>query len=287
MAGGERLFRMLDQEPEWRDAPAAKPLPARHAAASNSRSVNFEYEPGRPVLTRHFLCGRAGPNRRAGRPHRQRQNDHRGPAAEILPALARPRAHRRSDLLDVTSDSLHAQMGSVQQNNFLFSGSVIDNIRFARPEATEADVRETLRALDCLDLIEALPNGLHTQVGENGARRFRWASGNWSALRGPCWPTRASWCWTRRPARSTRVTETRLQRALEILVARPHGLRRGAPLEHHPQSGFGAGAGPGPHRRTRHPRDPAARRRRLRPPARRIHRRTRHSLLSQNLDARS
>ena len=60
-------------------------------------------------------------------------------------------------------------MGRVQQNNLLFAGSVIDNIRFARPDATEEQVRSTLRALDCLDLLEALPYGLETQVGEKSA----------------------------------------------------------------------------------------------------------------------
>jgi ATP-binding cassette subfamily B protein len=49
------------------------------------------------------------------------------------------------------------------------AGSVLDNIRFARPEATEADVRATLQALRCLDLVEALPQGLQTQVGEKSA----------------------------------------------------------------------------------------------------------------------
>ena len=78
------------------------------------------------------------------------------------------------DLNTVTSDSLRSQMGSVQQNNFLFSGSVLDNIRFARPEATEADVRATLAALDCLDLLEALPHGLQTQVAERGAALVLW-----------------------------------------------------------------------------------------------------------------
>ena len=73
------------------------------------------------------------------------------------------------DLLEATSRSLHSQMGSVQQNNFLFAGSVIDNIRFARPQASESEVRTTLRALDCLDLLEALPLGLETQVGEKSA----------------------------------------------------------------------------------------------------------------------
>jgi ATP-binding cassette subfamily B protein len=81
------------------------------------------------------------------------------------------------DLLEVTSDSLHSQMGSVQQNNFLFAGSISDNIRFARPGATAADVRATLRALDCLDLIEALPGGLETQVGEKSAA-LSWGSAN-------------------------------------------------------------------------------------------------------------
>jgi ATP-binding cassette subfamily B protein len=73
------------------------------------------------------------------------------------------------DLLEVTSDSLHARMGSVQQNNFLFAGSVLDNIRFARPEASEAQARATLQALDCLDMLDGLPEGLQTQVGEKSA----------------------------------------------------------------------------------------------------------------------
>src|SRR5262249_53068629 len=73
------------------------------------------------------------------------------------------------DLYEVGSHSLHAQMGSVQQNNFLFSGSVIDNIRLARPEALEADVRSTLEALGCVDLLESLPRGLNTEVGEKSA----------------------------------------------------------------------------------------------------------------------
>jgi ATP-binding cassette subfamily B protein len=74
-----------------------------------------------------------------------------------------------NDLLKCTSESLHRQMGCVQQNNFLFAGSVIDNIRFTRPEASEAEVRAALRELDCLDLLETLPQGLKTQVGEKSA----------------------------------------------------------------------------------------------------------------------
>ena len=60
-------------------------------------------------------------------------------------------------------------MGMVQQQNFLFSGTVLDNIRLARPEATEAEVRAAARQLDCLDILDALPKGLHSEVGERGA----------------------------------------------------------------------------------------------------------------------
>src|ERR1700748_1361609 len=63
------------------------------------------------------------------------------------------------DLMGGTSHSLASQMGSVQQNNYLFTGSVMDNIRLGRPDATEEEVRAALKALDCLDMIEALPQG--------------------------------------------------------------------------------------------------------------------------------
>ena len=59
-------------------------------------------------------------------------------------------------------------MGSVQQANFLFSGTVLENIRFSRPTATEEEVREVARRLGCLAALEALPAGLRTEVGERG-----------------------------------------------------------------------------------------------------------------------
>jgi ATP-binding cassette, subfamily B, bacterial len=121
------------------------------------------------------------------------------------------------DLAELTSSSLRSQMGSVQHNNFLFAGTVIENVRFARPAATEADVRATLRALDCLDLLEALPDGLETQVGERSAAL--------SVVQ------RQLICFARALLADPRivvldeatsaidtVTEVRLQRALEILL---------------------------------------------------------------------
>ena len=60
-------------------------------------------------------------------------------------------------------------MGMVQQQNFLFSGTVLENIRLSKPEASDAEILNAARQLDCLDILEALPQGLLTEVGERGA----------------------------------------------------------------------------------------------------------------------
>jgi ATP-binding cassette subfamily B protein len=168
MAGAERLFRMLDQTPDWRDAATAQPLPVLRGRVE-FQAVHFEYHPGRPVLTDISFVAEPGQS--------VALVGHTGSGKTTLVGLLQkfyPPGHGRVlvddvDLNDVTSHSLRSQMGSVQQNNFLFSGTVLDNIRLARPEADEAKVRATLAALDCLDLLDALPERLHTRVAERGA----------------------------------------------------------------------------------------------------------------------
>jgi len=216
MAGAERLFRMLDQTPDWQDAPTAKSL-----AVINGRvefqNVHFEYKPGRPVLADISFVAEPGQS--------VALVGHTGSGKTTLVGLLQKfylpaRGHvlvDNVDLNDVTSGSLRSQMGSVQQNNFLFSGTVLDNIRLARPEATEADVRATLKALDCLDLLEALPQQLHTRVAERGTSLS--------------FGQRQLVCFARAMLANPRivvldeatsaidsVTEARLQKALDILL---------------------------------------------------------------------
>ncbi len=117
--------------------------------------VTFTAEPGQTVaLVGHTGSGKSSIINLVAKFHLPTQGELRLDGREVR---------------SLTSLSLHRQMGMVQQQNFLFSGTVLENIRFARPEATEAEVRAAAAQLDCLDLFEALPQGLHTEVGEKGA----------------------------------------------------------------------------------------------------------------------
>ncbi len=216
MAGAERLYRMLDLEPAWRDSPAATPLPLMRGRVE-FQAVHFEYVPGRPVLTDISFVAEPGQTIALV--------GHTGSGkttiAALLQKLYLPGRGRilldGNNILDITGASLHAQMGSVQQNNFLFSGSVIDNIRFARPEATEADVRRTLQTLDCEDMIEALSDGLHHQVGQQSAALSLGQRQLVCFARAMLADPRIVVLDEATSAIDT-VTETRLQRALEILL---------------------------------------------------------------------
>ncbi|WP_334319355.1 ABC transporter ATP-binding protein/permease [Termitidicoccus mucosus] len=72
------------------------------------------------------------------------------------------------EIRTITSASLHHQLGMVQQQNFLFSGTVLDNIRLGRPGATDAEVRDAVERLGCADMFDAMPGGLLATVGERG-----------------------------------------------------------------------------------------------------------------------
>jgi ATP-binding cassette subfamily B protein len=74
------------------------------------------------------------------------------------------------DTRDIAADSLHHQMGIVLQHNFLFTGTVLENIRVGRPGATDDEVASAAAQLGCLDLFEGLADGFQTPVGERGGR---------------------------------------------------------------------------------------------------------------------
>jgi subfamily B ATP-binding cassette protein MsbA len=72
------------------------------------------------------------------------------------------------DVRDVTLKSLRQQVGMVLQTPILFSGSIWDNIRYGRPDATQDEVVAACRAASAYDFIRSMPQGFGTEVGENG-----------------------------------------------------------------------------------------------------------------------
>ena len=168
MASAERVFALLDQKPEVMDVPEATPLPpiqgrVQFDAVSFQyvkdkpvlKGVNFEVLPGQTVaLVGHTGCGKS----------------------TIMNLICRyylPQAGRLlvdgHDLTKITSESLHRQMGIVSQANYLFSGTVLENIRYANPAATEEEVVAAAKSLGSHEILSALKDGYHTQVGERGA----------------------------------------------------------------------------------------------------------------------
>jgi len=168
MAGAERVFSLLDDRPEWVDDADAKPVDDIRGQVEFHK-VSFEYQPGKPVL--HQVSFKAEPGQTValvGETGSGKTTITRLLSKLYVPTRGQVLIDGKS-LSKITSDSLHARLGTVPQDNFLFGGSVLDNIRFARPDATDDDVRDVARELGILDLLEDLPQGLDTEVGEKGA----------------------------------------------------------------------------------------------------------------------
>jgi ATP-binding cassette subfamily B protein len=152
----------------------SKPDPSATGAAPAGariefRAVTFGYAPDRPVL--HDVSFTALPGQTValvGHTGSGKSSIINLVAKFYLPTAGEVRIDGR-EIRTLTSGSLHRQMGMVQQQNLLFTGTVLDNLRLAKPEATEEEVRAAARQLDCLDLFEALPQGFATPVGERGA----------------------------------------------------------------------------------------------------------------------
>jgi ATP-binding cassette subfamily B protein len=197
MAGAERVFRLIDVKPDWEDDARAvalpdprtdevgggvpsprkdermrgggTPPPSNPGIRVEFRHVTFGYDPAKPVL--HDVSFTAEPGQTValvGHTGSGKSSIINLVSKFYLPTQGEVLVDGR-EIRTITSHSLHRQMGMVQQQNLLFSGTVLENIRLARPEATEEEVREAARRLDCLDLLEALPQGFATEVGERGS----------------------------------------------------------------------------------------------------------------------
>jgi len=162
-----KLDDLLVTHPTVEEAADAIVLPPIAGAVTLS-AVSFAYDPATPVLhdvDLHVTPGETlalvGPTG-AGK----------STIAKLVTRFYDPTDGAVSidghDLRDVTIDSLRRQLGVVPQEPFLFAGTMRDNIAFARPDATDAEVMEAVHRVGLTELIERLPEGVDTPVHERG-----------------------------------------------------------------------------------------------------------------------
>ncbi|HEX8310779.1 MAG TPA: ABC transporter ATP-binding protein [Chthoniobacteraceae bacterium] len=164
----ERIFDMLDTLPDWQDADDAVPLPHLQGRVE-FKNVSFHYKPGRPVL--HEINFIAEPGQTIALVGATGSG--KSSITNLLTKMYLPASGEiyidDLEVRRIRSESLHRQMGIVHQQSFLFEGTVLDNIRFARPSASTEEILAAAAKLDYLELIEQLPKGFHTEITEGGA----------------------------------------------------------------------------------------------------------------------
>lgn len=167
MSGAERVFALLDQQPSYADAPDVRPI-GRIAGRVDFEHVSFGYDPKRLVLHEIDLHVEPGQTVALVGKTGSGKSSLLSLVAKFYPVTSGQLRIDGCDLERIDSRSLRSQLGIVLQQNFLFGGSVLDNVRVGRPGASDADIFRAARALDVLDMIEAFPRGWQTELGERG-----------------------------------------------------------------------------------------------------------------------
>jgi len=168
-AGLDRIREILDMSTELDEDEQRAPV-ARLAGDVRFEDVWFEYNPGQPVLrgvsfhaqpgTTTALVGSSGSGKST--------------LISIVMAFNRPTKGRvivdGSDLSDLRLMDYRSQLASVLQENFLFDGTIAENVGYARPGATRDEIMDACRIAHCDEFVRQFPQGYDTVVGERGVK---------------------------------------------------------------------------------------------------------------------
>ena len=163
----ERIFEKLDMIPSIRNKENAKTLNREHSTI-NFKDVNFEYTKGKPILNNINLEVKKGEtiafvgNSGGGKTT----------IVNLIPRFYDIKSGSISidgvDIRDYTLESLRGNIAVVFQDNFLFSGTIRENILLGRQNATEEEIQQALKMAYLDEFVATLKNGLNTQIGERG-----------------------------------------------------------------------------------------------------------------------
>ncbi len=168
VAGAERIFELIDTKPEVVDAPDAVELPPVKGRVAFDH-VNFAYKTDEPVLRDVSLEVEPGQTLALVGPTGAGKTSIVSLLTRFYDVDSGWITVDGNDIRSVTQASLRGQMGVVLQDTFLFSTTVMDNIRYGRLDATDEEVMEAARLANAHDFIMRLPDGYQTNIGERGS----------------------------------------------------------------------------------------------------------------------
>ncbi len=168
IAGAERIFGLLDEVPAVQDKPGAKAL-AKIAGKVEFSHVSYQYEDGVPVLKDVSFSAEPGQTIAIVGPTGAGKTT----IINLLPRFYDVTEGAVKidgvDVRDVRAESIRRQIGIVLQDTFLFSTTVMENVRFGRPEAGDDEVKAAIRLARADAFIERLPENYQTVLGERGS----------------------------------------------------------------------------------------------------------------------
>ncbi|MBC8334993.1 MAG: ABC transporter ATP-binding protein [Anaerolineales bacterium] len=165
-AAAERIFSLLDKEIELADGKETMP---RIEGKVSFEDVSFAYDSDVPVLASVSMEASPGETVAIVGPTGAGKTTIVGLLARFYDAEKGRILIDDHDLRDVSQFSLRSQMGTVTQDPFLFSGSVMDNIRYGRLDASDEDVVAAAEAANADSFIQKMSEGYQTEVGERGS----------------------------------------------------------------------------------------------------------------------
>ncbi|MGE8204858.1 ABC transporter ATP-binding protein [Heyndrickxia sp. NPDC080065] len=169
MAGFKRFTELIDQEPEVVDVKGAMEVPYLHGDIA-FEDVTFSYDEHKPVLENIDLKIQSGETVAFVGPSGAGKTT----ICSLIPRFYDVDAGKilidGIDICKMTKESLRSQIGIVQQDVFLFTGTLRENIAYGKLDATEEEIVEAARRAHLEEFIHSLPFGYETQIGERGLK---------------------------------------------------------------------------------------------------------------------